>query len=83
MVERIAGLAQLVEHELPKLEVVGSNPMSRSEKRRGFADGEPRGRVAVGEGVGALLLAPSAMGRGLRSAPGRPGLLKLAGPMSL
>jgi hypothetical protein len=28
-----AGLAQLVEHELPKLEVVGSNPMSRSESR--------------------------------------------------
>jgi hypothetical protein len=31
-VSPIAGLAQLVEHELPKLEVVGSNPMSRSEE---------------------------------------------------
>jgi hypothetical protein len=29
-----AGVAQLVEHKLPKLGVVGSNPISRSKKPR-------------------------------------------------
>ena len=33
MVRAVAGIAQLVEHELPKLEVVGSNPISRSSKQ--------------------------------------------------
>lgn len=28
--EKFAGVAQLVEHELPKLEVAGSNPVARS-----------------------------------------------------
>ena len=28
--KRIAGVAQLVEHQLPKLRVAGSNPVSRS-----------------------------------------------------
>src|SRR5690606_1204253 len=31
-----AGLAQLVEHKLPKLGVTGSNPVSRSEKKARF-----------------------------------------------
>ena len=35
-----AGVAQLVEHQLPKLRVVGSSPIARSQKaplRRGFS----------------------------------------------
>ena len=32
-----AVVAQLVEHELPKLRVEGSNPFRRSERRPGFA----------------------------------------------
>src|SRR6185503_3466249 len=32
--DETAGLAQLVEHELPKLGVAGSNPVSRSEGGR-------------------------------------------------
>jgi hypothetical protein len=34
-----AGVAQLVEHQLPKLRVAGSNPVPRSQKapeKRGF-----------------------------------------------
>src|SRR5215208_6160691 len=34
MSDRSAGLAQLVEHELPKLGVTGSSPVSRSESPR-------------------------------------------------
>jgi hypothetical protein len=30
----LAGVAQLVEHQLPKLRVAGSNPVSRSQKRK-------------------------------------------------
>ena len=39
MVCLVAGVAQLVEHKLPKLGVEGSNPFSRSkepELKRGF-----------------------------------------------
>ena len=43
----IAGLAQLVEHELPKLEVVGSNPMSRSEKQGVSQLANPGGRRSL------------------------------------
>ena len=32
-----AGLAQLVEHELPKLGVAGSNPVARSSFHKGIA----------------------------------------------
>lgn len=35
MPHQSAGLAQLVEHQLPKLRVAGSNPVSRSDFRRG------------------------------------------------
>ena len=30
----IAGIAQLVEHQLPKLRAAGSNPVSRSNKKK-------------------------------------------------
>src|SRR5690349_15038655 len=39
-----AGVAQLVEHKLPKLGVAGSNPVSRSKKhreKRGKTESEP------------------------------------------
>jgi hypothetical protein len=34
MIPSLAGLAQLVECQLPKLDVAGSNPVSRSEKAK-------------------------------------------------
>jgi hypothetical protein len=37
--EVLAGLAQLVERKLPKLEVTGSSPVSRSRKHPGFVIG--------------------------------------------
>ena len=36
LVRSFAGVAQLVEHKLPKLGVVGSNPISRSNWREQF-----------------------------------------------
>lgn len=45
-----AGLAQLVEHELPKLGVTGSSPVSRSEKAEpwfGRGAGRNRGLISV------------------------------------
>ena len=35
--QTICGVAQLVEHQLPKLRVAGSSPVSRSVKIRGLA----------------------------------------------
>src|SRR3954468_7013428 len=88
-----AGIAQLVEHELPKLEVVGSNPISRSAKTRGFAAGEPRGRLRAESGAppnGAQDLAPARAARGSRTerdlslrAPSERSLPRLALPQLL
>ena len=47
-----AGLAQLVERQLPKLKVTGSRPVSRSIDRRGFGSNRRLGFCVAPEGTG-------------------------------